>query len=55
MLVAKIFDTQEFPVSLKEALLFPIHKSGSMSKIQNFRPISLLPVLTKVVEKVMAA
>ena len=29
----------------------PIHKSGSLSCFDNFRPISILPVLSKIIEK----
>jgi len=41
-----------FPSSLKHAEIIPIHKKGSKSDISNYRPISLLPVFSKLLEKV---
>jgi hypothetical protein len=43
----------EYPDKLKLATVIPIHKSGSRSNIKNFRPISLLPVLDKIFEKLI--
>ena len=45
--------TGVFPDSLKIARIVPIHKSGSKRDTNNFRPISILPTLSKVFEKVM--
>ena len=42
-----------FPSNLKVALITPIHKSGSQSLFSNYRPISVLPVLSKVLETIM--
>ncbi|XP_018493707.1 uncharacterized protein LOC108863702 [Galendromus occidentalis] len=53
-MVCRIFETSTYPRSLKRALLFPVHKSGDRTNISNYRPISLLPTLNKVVEKIMA-
>ena len=50
-----MFTTSTYPRSFKSAQLFPIHKSGDPTKIQNYRPISLLPVLNKLVEKIIAS
>ena len=36
-----------FPKDWKLAKIVPIHKSGSHSSIDNYRPISVLPVLSK--------
>ncbi|XP_018495079.1 uncharacterized protein LOC108865187 [Galendromus occidentalis] len=55
MLIRKIFDSAQFPRCFKRAHLFPIHKSGPLSDILNYRPISLLPVLREGVEKVIAS
>lgn len=52
-LVNLSFQTGVFPDRLKEAVVIPVHKSGSKSNLNNFRPISLLPVLSKVFEKLM--
>lgn len=45
--------TQTFPDSLKMAMVTPLHKKGSSLDPANYRPISLLPVLSKVFEKIM--
>ena len=39
------------PSKWKIARLIPIHKSGSRKLPENFRPISVLPVLSKLLEK----
>lgn len=38
------------PVS-KTAVITPIYKSGNKNEISNFRPISILPVASKILEK----
>lgn len=42
-----------YPASWKEALVVPIFKSGNKSKVNNYRPISLLPLLSKIMEKLL--
>ena len=42
-----------FPSSWKLAHVVPLHKSGSRDEAANYRPISILPVLSKVCEKVV--
>jgi len=44
-----------FPTVLKEANVIPVHKKGPKNSLDNYRPISLLPVLSKVFEKVLNA
>ncbi|CAB4036083.1 Hypothetical predicted protein [Paramuricea clavata] len=43
--------TLTVPLKWKIARLIPIHKSGSINQPKNFRPISVLPVLSKLLEK----
>lgn len=43
-----------FPNILKKAVVKPIFKKGDKSKPDNYRPISLLPIISKVVEKCIA-
>ena len=42
-----------FPKCLKRALVVPIHKSGPKDCANNYRPISLLPCISKIFEKVI--
>lgn len=42
------------PSKLKIAEIIPIHKQGSEFSFQNYRPISLLPVFSKILEKIIA-
>lgn len=42
-----------FPRLLKESIVVPIHKQGDVNNISNYRPISLLPTLAKILEKVI--
>ena len=50
-LINKSIDSAYFPTQLKIAKIFPIHKSGSKSDPSNYRPISILPTISKLFEK----
>ena len=41
------------PTEWKNALVIPTPKSGNLSLVQNYRPISLLPLPGKILEKLM--
>ena len=43
----------DFPDSWKHSLIHPIHKAGPCSNPANFRPISLVPVMAKIVERIV--
>ena len=42
-----------FPSKLKLAKIIPIHKKDNVHLVENYRPISLLPAISKVFEKVV--
>ena len=45
--------TGEYPNLLKIVKVVPIHKGGSTQDINNYRPISLLSIFDKIIEKIM--
>ena len=47
------FTTGVFPNLLKIAKVLPLHKGGSTQDMNNFRPISLLSIFDKIIEKLM--
>jgi len=42
-----------YPEILKIATVKPLHKKGNTGEVQNYRPISLLLVFSKIIEKLM--
>ena len=40
-----------FPMTLKTASVISLHKSGPKSDPNNYRPISILPTISKILEK----
>ena len=42
-----------FPDSCKIVKLKPIYKNGSLTEASNYRPVSLLPLISQVIEKVI--
>ena len=42
-----------FPENIKIVKIIPVHKHGSTQDMNNFRPISLLSILDKILEKLM--
>ena len=54
-LINESIDEGIFPTCLKTANVIPIFKKGDLTNLNNYRPISLLPVLSKVFEKVLNA
>ena len=47
--------TGVFPAAWKHSIVVPIMKSGNVNEPCNYRPISLLPVLSKVIEKIISS
>lgn len=53
-LLHRIFESAKFPDALKRATTILVYKKGDPELLGNYRPISLLSVFSKIVEKVMA-
>ena len=52
-LVNTCFLTGSFPNSLKKAEVLPLYKKGDSTTLSNYRPISILPIISKIIEKCM--
>ena len=46
-------DSGEVPNLLKDAIVIPIHKGGLKSDVKNYRPVSLISQILKILEKVL--
>ena len=47
------FKLEIFPSIFKIAKVVSIFKSGNKQKVSNYRPVSLLPTLSKILEKLI--
>ena len=47
------FQTGIFPTKLKFATVTPVHKADSKISLNNYRPISVLPIFSKILERLM--
>jgi hypothetical protein len=52
-LINETLQSNTFPNALKLARVIPIFKKGDKTNMNNYRPIALLPALSKVLEKVI--
>ena len=50
-IINKSIEKSQFPDILKNARVTPIYKAGEKSNISNYRPISVLPIISKIFEK----
>ena len=46
-------DSHQFPSEWKAAKVFPLFKKGQRSLLDNYRPISILPVVSKLMERIL--
>ena len=46
-----VFDKCIYPVNMKNAIIKPIYRNNNIQLITNYRPISLLPQISKIFEK----
>ena len=53
VIFTKCLETGIYPSIWKKANVVPIHKKGNRQSRENYRPISLLPICGKIVEKVI--
>lgn len=50
-LINTCVSTGRFPKELKTGIVRPIHKKGSYKTYENYRPITILPTIDKIIEK----
>ena len=52
-IINKSLSTGYFPSKFKVARVIPLHKGGCKDDLNNYRPISLLPLISKIFEKIV--
>lgn len=52
-IINQSFSSGIFPDDLKVAKVIPLHKTGDINNINNYRPISILTIISKIFEKLM--
>ena len=53
LIINQTLDTGSFPNKLKISKVQPVYKKGDIHSLENYRPISLLPSVSKVFEKII--
>ena len=47
-------ESSKFPTSLKQANITPVFKKGSRNQKENYRPVSILPIISKIFEMALS-
>ena len=53
-LINKVIRSKSFPIEWKTAIVTPIFKKGNRTDQGNYRPVSILPIVSKIAEKAVA-
>ena len=53
ILFRKYLNSGVFPDNWKKANILPVHKKGNKQLIQNYHPVSLLPISSKIFERLI--
>ena len=53
ILFSACFDFGIFPTCLKAAKFVPVYKAGDINEVTNYRPISILSIFSKILEKLV--
>ena len=54
-LINETIKVSEFPDECKKAMVSPLHKKNSTLDKENYRPVSILPILSKLYERAINA
>ena len=46
-------DTGVYPDTWKKSNIVPVHKKGDKQIVNNYRPVSFLPICSKILEKII--
>ena len=53
LLINKCFERGTFPKCLKLSRVIPLHKKGDKNNVDNYRPISIVPLFGKLIERIL--
>ena len=53
LLFKNCFEASTFPVEWKKGNIIPVFKKGDKQSVSNYRPISLLPIFSKIFERII--